>query len=166
MLWVCAEPPTASRRNGTGVLWVLTGTHRCDDPPRQDGKPSERQLVQCIVAWVRALLMSLEGTFRRDIRSKEKKDTERATRGRKIVLLQRKCRRTSWSQCNISCKRWRKGGTIMPEHQKVQNMAQKIQSIQDKRKYTERKLGGKRRNAENQRRNLSGRKSASHSCRT
>ena len=49
---VVVEPPTASRRNGTGVLWVLTGTHRCDDPPRQDGEPSERQLVQCIVAWV------------------------------------------------------------------------------------------------------------------
>ena len=29
---------------GTGVLWVLTGTHPCDDPPRQDGEPSERQL--------------------------------------------------------------------------------------------------------------------------
>ena len=42
---------------------------------------------------------------------------------------------------------------LMPEHQKVQKMAQKIQSIQDKRKITERKLGGKRRNAENQRRN-------------
>ena len=66
---VVVDPPTASRRNGTGVLWVLTGTHRCDDPPRQDGEPSERQLVRCIVAWVRALLMSFEGTFRRDIRS-------------------------------------------------------------------------------------------------
>ena len=63
------EPPTASRRNGTGVLWVLTGTHRCDDPPRQGGESSERQLVQCVVAWVRALWMSCEGTYRRDIRS-------------------------------------------------------------------------------------------------
>ena len=52
------EPPTASRRNGTGVLWVLTGTHRCDDPPKQGGESSERQLVQCVVAWVRALWMS------------------------------------------------------------------------------------------------------------
>ena len=41
----------------------------------------------------------------------------------------------------------------MPQHQKVEKRSQKIQSIQDKRKYTERKLGGKRRNAENQRRN-------------
>ena len=34
----------------TGVLWVLTRTHPCDDPPRQGGEPSERQLVQCVVA--------------------------------------------------------------------------------------------------------------------
>ena len=27
---------------GTGVLWVLTGTHPCDDPPKQDGEPSVR----------------------------------------------------------------------------------------------------------------------------
>ena len=47
---VVVEPPTASRRDGTGVLWVLTGTHRCDDPPRQGGESSERQLVQCVVA--------------------------------------------------------------------------------------------------------------------
>ena len=26
---------------GTGVLWVLTGTHPYDDPPRQDGEPSQ-----------------------------------------------------------------------------------------------------------------------------
>ena len=32
------------------VLWVLTGTHPCDDPPRQDGEPPERQLVHCVVA--------------------------------------------------------------------------------------------------------------------
>ena len=65
---VVVEPPTASRRNGTGVLWVLTGTHLCDDPPRQ-GESSERQLVQCVVAWVRALWMSCKGTHWRDIRS-------------------------------------------------------------------------------------------------
>ena len=41
---VVVEPPTASRRNGTGVLWVLTGTHRWDDPPRQDGEPPECRL--------------------------------------------------------------------------------------------------------------------------
>ena len=34
---------------GTGVLWVLT--HPCD-PPRQDGEPSERQLVlACLHVW-------------------------------------------------------------------------------------------------------------------
>ena len=33
-------------------------------------------------------------------------------RSRDCPLLQRKCTRTSWSQCNISWKRWRKGGTI------------------------------------------------------
>ena len=42
--WLVSEPPTASRNNGTGVLWVLTGTHRCDDPPRQGGGSPERQL--------------------------------------------------------------------------------------------------------------------------
>ena len=81
---VVVEPPTASRRNGTGVLWVLTGTHRCDDPPTQDSEPSERQLVQCIVAWVRALLMSYEGTFRRDIRSKKKKKRKKKRKKRKM----------------------------------------------------------------------------------
>ena len=30
---------------GTGELGVLTGTHLCDDPPKQDGEPSVRQLV-------------------------------------------------------------------------------------------------------------------------
>ena len=59
---VVVEPPTASRRNGTGVLRVMTGTHRWDDPPRQGGESSERQLVQCVVAWVRALWISCEGT--------------------------------------------------------------------------------------------------------
>ena len=37
---------------GTGVLWVLTGTHPCDDPPRHDGDPSKRQLVLCVIARV------------------------------------------------------------------------------------------------------------------
>ena len=32
------ELPTASHRfGGTGVLWVLTVTHPCGPPPRQDG---------------------------------------------------------------------------------------------------------------------------------
>ena len=78
-MWVCAEPPTASRRNGTVVLWVLTGTHRCDDSPKQGGEPSERQLVQCVVAWVRALWMSCKGTQKRDIRRKEEKKKTRKT---------------------------------------------------------------------------------------
>ena len=42
VLWVCAELPTASRRNDTGELGVLSGTHLCDDSPRQGGEPSER----------------------------------------------------------------------------------------------------------------------------
>ena len=48
------EPPTASRRNGTGVLWVLTKTHLCDDPPRQGGGSPERQLVPCVdcIEWL------------------------------------------------------------------------------------------------------------------
>ena len=52
------EQPTAIPTEvGTGVLWVLTGTHPCDDPPRQDGEPSERQLVlACLL--VRWLLLS------------------------------------------------------------------------------------------------------------
>ena len=36
------QPPTVV---GTGVLWVWTGTHPCDDLPKQDGEPSERQLL-------------------------------------------------------------------------------------------------------------------------
>ena len=34
----------------TCVMWVLTGTHLCDDPPRQDGESPKRQLVLCVVA--------------------------------------------------------------------------------------------------------------------
>ena len=31
-----SRPPTASTRfGGTGVLWVLTGTHRCDQASRE-----------------------------------------------------------------------------------------------------------------------------------
>ena len=48
----------------------------------------------------------------------------------------------------------KKRNDLMPERQRVQKRSQKIQSIQDKRKkYAERKLGGKRGNAENERRN-------------
>ena len=57
-------------------------------------------------------------------------------RSKDCPLLQRKCKRTSWSQCNISCKKCRKkSNDLMPEHQRVQKMSQKIQSIQDKRKH-------------------------------
>ena len=54
MLVVGAEPPTVSLRNGTGVLWVLTATHLCDDPPRQGGGSPERQLVPCVdcIVWL------------------------------------------------------------------------------------------------------------------
>ena len=42
-------------------------------------------------------------------------------RSKDCPLLQRKCRRISWSQCSISCKRWtKKRNDLMPEHQKVQ----------------------------------------------
>ena len=52
--WATHSLPTEV---GTGVLWVLTGTHPCDDPPRQDGEPSERQLLlACLL--VRWLLLS------------------------------------------------------------------------------------------------------------
>ena len=49
---MCAvgEPPTASSLSGARVyLWVLTGTHPCDDSPRQGGEPSERptRVVDC-----------------------------------------------------------------------------------------------------------------------
>ena len=51
------QPPTEV---GTGALWVLTGTHPCDDPPKQDGEPSERQLVLAclLVRWLLLLLLS------------------------------------------------------------------------------------------------------------
>ena len=48
------EPPTAFPRG----VWVLAWTHPCDDPPRQDGEPSKRQLVlgceclcRCLALW-------------------------------------------------------------------------------------------------------------------
>ena len=85
---------------------------------------------------------------------KREKDTERATRGRKIVLLHKKCRRTSWSQCNISCKRWRKGGTISClSTKRCKRWHKRYKESKTREKITERKLGGKRRNAKNQRRN-------------
>ena len=37
--WATHSLPTEV---GTGALWVETGTHPCDDPPKQDGEPSER----------------------------------------------------------------------------------------------------------------------------
>ena len=39
------QPPLS----GTGVLWVLTRTNRCDDPPRQGGGSPERQLVRALL---------------------------------------------------------------------------------------------------------------------
>ena len=47
------QPPLS----GTRLLRVLTGTHRCDDPPKQGGGSPERQLVRCVVAWVCALAL-------------------------------------------------------------------------------------------------------------
>ena len=46
--WLVSEPLTGSRNNGTGVLRGLTGTHLCDDPPRQGGASPERQPVCCV----------------------------------------------------------------------------------------------------------------------
>ena len=49
------EQPTASPPKwARGVLWALTGTHPCNDPPRQDGEPSERQLLLAclLVQWL------------------------------------------------------------------------------------------------------------------
>ena len=42
--------PESSHRGGHGALWVLPGTHPGDDPPRQDGEPSKRHLVLCVIA--------------------------------------------------------------------------------------------------------------------
>ena len=58
MLWVCAEPPTASRRNGTGVLWVLTGTHWCDDPVSHSASSCSALLLGFVLCGcrVRALI--------------------------------------------------------------------------------------------------------------
>ena len=48
-VWCASEQPTASPPKwARGVLRDLTGTHTCDDPPGQDGEPSERQLVACV----------------------------------------------------------------------------------------------------------------------
>ena len=51
LLCLCAvshpQPPSFREH---GVLWVSTGTHPYDDPPKQGGGPSERQLVPCAVA--------------------------------------------------------------------------------------------------------------------
>ena len=75
-------------------------------------------------------------------------------RSKYCPLLQWECRRTSWSQCNISCKRWRKGGTISCLSTRGCKRGHKrYKASRIKGKYAERKLGGKRRNAENQRRN-------------
>ena len=75
-------------------------------------------------------------------------------RSKDCLSLQRKCKRTSWSHCSINCKRFRKKrNDLMPEHQRLQKRSQKIHSIQEREEYAERELRGKRRNAENQRRN-------------
>ena len=52
--WSASEQPTTSTEVGTGVLCVLTWTHPCDDPPKQDGEPSERQLelARLLVRWL------------------------------------------------------------------------------------------------------------------
>ena len=49
--WATRSP---SPFGSTGVLWVLTETHPCDDSPRQGGEPSERQLVLWNYEWTGA----------------------------------------------------------------------------------------------------------------
>ena len=54
---LCRATHSLPSEEGRGVLWVLTGTHPRDDPPRQDGESSERQLLlACLL--VRWLLLS------------------------------------------------------------------------------------------------------------
>ena len=57
VLWRWCATHSLPTEVGTGVLWVLIGTHKCDDAPKQDGEPSERQLLlACLL--VRWLLLS------------------------------------------------------------------------------------------------------------
>ena len=83
--------------------------------------------------WKSRMRMSVEENWMK----REERYRKSDERSRDCPLLQRKCRITSYD--------------LMRELQKVLKRSQKIQSIQDKRKNTERKLGGKRRNAEHQR---------------
>ena len=48
------QPHSLPTEVGTSVLSVLTGTHPCDDPLRQDGEPSKRQLLLAclLVLWL------------------------------------------------------------------------------------------------------------------
>ena len=64
VLWSWLATHSLPTEVGTGVLWVLTGTHPCDDAPRQVDEPSERQLV-LVCLLVRWLLLSSLGTPRR-----------------------------------------------------------------------------------------------------
>ena len=51
VVWiVLLEPPQPFHCSGHVCTVVLTRTHPCDDPARQDGEPSKRQLVLCVVA--------------------------------------------------------------------------------------------------------------------
>ena len=104
-----------------------------------------------------------EGGCRRKLDEKKKK-TQKGPR--EVERLSFASEEMQWSQCNITCKRWRKEGTISRlSTKKVQKRSQKIQSIQDNRKirknaWRQVKKGG------NSERKLSGRKSASLCCRT
>ena len=45
------ESPTAFLAYQARVYCgLLTGTHQCDDPPKQDGGSPERQHLHCVVA--------------------------------------------------------------------------------------------------------------------
>ena len=95
-----------------------------------------------------------EDECRRNWMKREKRYRRSYERSRDCLLLRRKCRRTSRSQCNISCKRWRKGGTISClSTRRCKRGHKRYKASKTRDKFSERELGGKRRNAENQRRN-------------
>ena len=59
--WSASEQPTASPPKWARVYCgFLTRTHPCDDPLRQDGEPSERQLV---LAWFACAVVVVAVTY-------------------------------------------------------------------------------------------------------
>ena len=86
----------------------------------------------------------------------QKLDEQRKKMQRELREVERLslCKKTSWSQCSINCKRLRKRGTISCLSTKGHKRGHKrYQASRTREKYAERELGGKRGNAENQKRN-------------